>query len=202
MLLQKNAIIRRIQATSGQIIKNKYSYVKKGDIIISGYIYLNDKLIDTTSAKGNVYGEVWYETSVIYPFNYYESKKTGRSKIIYSVKLFNNQYDLFNFKPFNDKIVKEQVILKNNLLPIQLVKQEQEEIIVKTSMNVIEEIEQQAINLAYKKMKDSLQENEYIINYRILDSKVIDKGIKLKIFFSVCENISDYQIIEEKKEVE
>ncbi len=202
VVAKKNAIIRGIYASSGQIIKNKYAYVKKGDIIISGYIYANEKVKETVRADGDVYGEVWYVTKVTYPFNYYEEKKTGKSKYVYSVKLFNKTIELFNFKPFSDKIIKEELILENKLLPIKLVKQFQEEVVITTDMNVVEEMKLKAVSLAYDKMNENLQNDEYIISHRVLESRILDKGIEMKVFFSVCENISDYVEIEEMKEVE
>lgn len=202
IVAKKNAIIRKVFSSNGQVMKNKYSYVKKGDIIISGYIYTNDKIIDTVIADGKVYGEVWYETKVIYPFNYYEVKKTGAKKNVFSVKFFNKSVELFNFNHFNDKIVEEKIIVKHNFLPFSLSRQKQEEVIVTTEMNVVEELKIKAISLAYSKMEDSLQDDEYIINYHILSSKIIDKGIEMTIFFSVCEEISDYVEIVEGSEVD
>ena len=202
IIAKKNAIINKIYSSNGQVMKNKYSYVKKGDIIISGYIYLNDKIKSTTSAEGKVYGEVWYITNVVYPFNYYEKKKTGNKKIVYSVKFFDKNIELFNLNKFNDKIVDEYILLKGDIFPIKLVKEKQEEVIIKTSMNSLEETKLKAIDLAYTKMKQGLKNDEYIINYRVLDSKIIDKDVEMKIFFSVCEDIGEYLKIEEMKEVE
>lgn len=202
VIAKKNAIIHSVYSSSGQIIKNKYSYVKKGDIIISGYIYANEKIQETVRANGNVYGEVWYVTRVTYPFNYYEERKTGNSKYVYSVKLFNKTIELFNFKPFDDKIIKEELVIENKLLPIKLVKQFHEEVIITTDMNVVEEMKLKAVSLAYDKMSENLKDDEYIISHRVLESKILDKGIEMKVFFSVCENISDYVEIEEMKEVE
>jgi len=199
---KKNAIIKNIFSSKGQVIKEKNNYVKKGDIIISGYIYSGDKIKKTVSADGIVYGEVWYETKVIYPFNYYEEKKTGKTKTIYSIKLLNNEIELFNFSPFNDKIEIDKVIIRNNVLPFSIQKKYQEEIEITTGMNTKEEIEVKAIKLAYEKMNNSLNHGEYIIGHKVLETKIIDKGIEMKIFFSVCENISDYLNIEEMKEVE
>ena len=88
------------------------------------------------------------------------------------------------------------------MLPIKLVKQFQEEVIITTDMNVVEEMKLKAISLAYDKMNENLKKGEYIISHRILDSKIVDKGIEMKVFFSVCENISDYVEIEKMKEVE
>ena len=202
VIAKKNAIIKNIYSSNGQIVKEKNNYVKKGDIIISGYIYSNDKIKSTISADGKVYGEVWYETKVIYPFNYYEQIKTGKVKKVYSVKLLNNEYELFNFSPFNDKIEVNKIIVRNSALPFSFLKKYQEEIKIKTGMNTKEEIEVKAIKLAYEKMNKSLHDDEYIIGHKVLESKIIDKGIEMKIFFSVCENISDYLYIEELKEVD
>ena len=202
IIAKKNAIISKIYSSNGQIVKNKYSYVKKGDIIISGYIYLNDKVKDTVSADGKVYGETWYITNVIYPFNYYEKNKTGRKKTVYSVKFFDKNIELFNFKRFNDKIVDEHILLKGDIFPIKFIKEKQEEVIIKSSMNSLEEAKLKAIELAYDKMKQGLKSDEYIINHKVLDSKIIDKGVEMKIFFSVCEDIGEYFKIDEMKEVE
>ena len=191
IVARKNAIVRKVFASQGQIIKNKFDYVKKGDIVISGYIYANEKIKKTVSSSGKVYGEVWYTTKVTYPFNYYEQKKTGNIKNVYSIKFINNRFDIFNFHPFNDKIINERVLIKNNLIPFRLVKEKQEEVIIKSSMNVIEEVKLNAIDLAYEKINEQLDDDEYIINHKVLDSKIIDKGIEMKLFFSVCENIGN-----------
>ena len=59
-LLKKDAEI-------GEVVREINDYVKPGDIIISGEIKLYDQVKDVTSAKGKVYGEVWYQTKVTYP---------------------------------------------------------------------------------------------------------------------------------------
>ena len=53
-------------------------------------------------------------------------------------------------------------------------------------------------NVCLEKLKD----DEYIINHKVIDSKIIDKGIEMKLFFSVCENIGKEEIITDMKEVE
>lgn len=195
IIAKKNGIINKIYSSKGQIIKHKNSYVKKGDIIISGDIITNNEIKATTASDGLVYGNVWYITKVVYPFNYYEINKTGRKKNILSIKFINSSKDIFNFHPFNDKIVNRKTILKNKLLPIKFVYEKQEEVKVKSSMNVVEELRINAISLAYTKIQDSLNKDEYIVDYKVLDSKIIDKGIEMKIFFNVCEQIGEYQEI-------
>lgn len=202
IIAKKNCLIHKIYTSDGQVLKDKYSYVKKGDTIISGYIYSNDKIKATVSATGTIYGEVWYETKVTYPFNYYEEIKTGNKKTVLSINFFDNHFDVFNLKPFNDKIVLEEYFVRNKILPIKIGFEKQEEIIIKTGMNVVEEAKIKAIDLAYEKMNASLSEDEYVINYKVLESRIIDKGVEMKIFFSVLENVGEYQAIPEIKDVE
>ena len=199
LVARKNANILSMDIKSGQIMKDKYSYVKKGDIIVSGYTYLNDEIKSTGVALGKVYGEVWYITKVKYPFNYYKKYKTGNKKEYISIKIFNKEIDLFNFNPFNDKISIEDTILKNNILPIRIVKKVDEEVIINSSMNVVEEVKDNALKYSIDRINKTLKNNEYIINYKILNSKIIDSGVELYIFFSVCEDITSYVEIEDVK---
>ena len=201
IIAKKNCVVKKIYTSEGQILKDKYSYVKKGDTIVSGYIYLNDEIKATVKATGSVYGEVWYETKVIYPFNYYEEKRTGNIKKVLSFNFFSKKIDVFNLNPFNDKIVLDEYLVRNKILPISFAFQTQEEIIIKSGMNVVEEAKIKALELAYNKMNDGLLDDEYIIDYKVLDSKIIDKGVELRIFFSVLENVGEYQSIPKMKEV-
>jgi similar to stage IV sporulation protein len=202
IVAKKNCIIRKISASEGQITKDISTYVKKGEEIVSGYIYMDDNFKDTVSATGNVYGEVWYETRVVYPFNYYEEKRTGIKKNVLAFNFFNKRIELFNLKPFNDKIVLDRYYVRNKILPISFVFERQEKILVKTGMNVVEIAKIKALNMAYEKMNTGLKDDEYIIDYKVLESKIIDKGVEMKIFFSILENVSEYQSIPKIKEVE
>ena len=55
---KKSSIIKNIYASNGSVVKKINDYVKAGDIVISGSIYLNDELRDIVSADGFVFGEV------------------------------------------------------------------------------------------------------------------------------------------------
>ena len=45
-----------MDVSSGQIVKNVNSYVKKGEVIVSGYITLNDSIKNNVSSNGIIYG--------------------------------------------------------------------------------------------------------------------------------------------------
>lgn len=196
----KDSIIKDMYVESGQIVRSKNTYVKKGDVIVSGYIDLNGSIKDTVSSKGTIYGECWYNVTVTYPFKYYEEKMTGNNKTVIVIKLFNKEIELFNFSKYKNKKTEDITILKNNLLPIKLIYQKQKEISIINENNTEQDAIEKAINYSKKKIENNLNEDEYISDYKILNKEVFSDSIKLNIFFSVIENITEYQTIEKYEE--
>lgn len=199
IIAKKDAIIKTVEATAGEIIKNTNDYVNKGDIIISGSINLNEDVKDTTRAEGKVYGEVWYTTTIEYPLHYQEIKDLNNQKDTYVIKFLNKEIEL-TFKRFKQKQVKEQDIIKHPLLPIKLVKQQQREIKKINNTYTEKEALKLANEQARKKIKSKLNDKEYIIDEKKLKITVKDSKIIVKTFFTVYEDITDYGQIEKKKE--
>lgn len=198
IIAKKEAIIKDIKATNGQIIKEINSYVKKGETIISGNIYDNETIKNTVPAEGIVFGETWYETKITYPFVYQETKETNNKKDVYVIKFLNKNIELFNKNKYKTKKIQEKTLLKNNLLPIQLVKQNQTETIEIEQILTIEEAIKKAEEKALDEIKKNLKEDEYIIDYKVLNTNIKQNELELNIFFTIYENITDYKPIEEK----
>jgi len=206
IIAKKDGVVRDMNISSGQIIKEIDSYVKKGDVIVSGYISLNGNIKDTVSSKGNVYAETWYKVTITYPYKYKEVKESGNSKEVFVIKILNKDIELFNFNKYKTKKVKNKTILKNNILPFKIVKQKQRETIVIDENNSEEEIIDKAINLSKKRMEEKLKDGEYVKDYKILNKTKHSDSITLNIFFNVVEDITQYQeieeYVEEEKEIE
>lgn len=202
IIAKKDAIIYSLDVSSGQIMKTRKTYVKKGDIIVSGYIYLNEQVKDTVSAKGDVFGEVWYEVTVTYPLKYKEEIKTGKSKKVYVLKILNKNIELFNLKHYKNKRVTSNTLLKSNILPFALEQQYQEEVNLIDEENTYDEAVLKAVELGSKRLEENLKEGEFIASHKILDQVNNEDSVTVKIFFSVVENITEYQEIEEYKEPE
>ena len=197
VIAKKNGIIISVDAESGEVIKHKNDYVKKGDVIISGNISLNDKIINQTNALGTVYAEVWYTTKIKFPYHYKKITKTENKKTIFTIKFLNKYYDLFNFKKYKTKQIKNNYIIKNSMIPISLIKQEQFETIEIDKKYNKKEALNEAIKLGEKELLKKLDKNSKVLNKRILDKKENENDIELKIFFAVKENITDYKMVEE-----
>lgn len=197
IIAKKDSIIKNIKAEKGQIIKEINSYVKKGDVIISGNIYDNENIKNQVPAEGEVYGETWYETSITYPFIYKETKELNNKKEVYAIKIFNKTIEIFNKNKFKTKKIEEKTIIKNNIIPLALVKQNQIETEEIEQILTIDEAIKKAEEKGLEKIKTNLKENEYIINHKIINTNIRENELELKIFFSVYENITEYQTIEE-----
>ena len=195
----KHATIKKIVAHQGDVVKELNSYVKPGDVIISGDIKLNEESKQKTGADGEVYGEVWYQTQVELPYEYHESHMTGKRKTVYSFKFLNHRFELFNFNPFKQVDRKETVILGHPFLPIYLVKEEQKEVIRKDVVYTEEEALNEAIKMARKKIENGLDKKEYIISQKNLKVDMRNSKIVVDVFFSVYENITGYRDIPEEE---
>ena len=198
VVASKDGIIMDIDASSGEIVKKKNDYVKKGDIIISGNITKGEDIKNKVSATGNVYAEVWYTVDVEMPLIYKEEYKTGISKKVLSFTFINKRYSLFNFFGYKNKKVEENVIIKNNLLPIKVSFDKELELKVIDEVYTYEEAESKAVELARNKLQVKLTNNEKILFEKKLKTTQNNSTIVLKVFFKVYENITDYmEIIEE-----
>lgn len=200
VIANKSAIIKKIIAHNGEVVKNINEYVNAGDVIISGNIYLNDEVKDTVAAKGTVYGEVWYNVSVEYPYIYSEVKEMNNYKDVYVLKILSHNIE-FTTDPFLEKKVSEKVLLYHPLLPISLVRQEQKEIKTISLVLTAEEAKEKAIIAAKEKMEEKLDDDEKIIDYKVLKLNIKEDKIVLDVFFTVYENITGYSKIIEGDEI-
>lgn len=198
VVARKSAILRKVEATTGEIVRNTNDYVKTGDIVISGDLKLNDETKEQVSADGKIYGEVWYKVTVSYPFAYQEITETGKKQTAYTIQFLNQKLQLFPWKYYKTKKVQEQKLLFHSFLPIGLLKEKQKETKEVDEINTEDEAISKASLLATKKMQSQLSDKEKIISQKNLKVEVKESRIELEIFFTVLEDITSYQnMIEE-----
>ena len=196
----KSAIIKNIIAENGEVVKNINDYVEKGDIVISGNIYLNETVKDTIRASGRIYGEVWYNVTVEYPYIYSEIKEKDNYQDVYVLKFLNKSLEL-TFNRFKDKRVEEDIILYHPIVPISFVKQRQKEVETISLVLTSDEAKDKAIEEAINKMNEKLDDDEKILDYKLLKFDIKDDKVVLEMFFTVYENITSYSKIEGDNDV-
>ena len=189
LVAKKDAVLKKVTASKGDIIRNNDDYVKKGDVIVNGEVMLNEKSMGKVKAKGKAYGEVWYVLKTEYPFAYYDKKD------VYAIKFLNKNIE-FTTNKYKHKKIKEETILSHPLLPIKLVKQHQKEVKVKNDILTFDEALLKAKELSIKKVEANLKKDEYIIRSKYLKSTMKDSTIEVEMFFAVYEDITSYKEIE------
>ena len=189
----KEAIITKITSESGEIKKKINDYVVPGDILISGVIYNKETAVDKRCATGKVYGETWYKVKIILDNNYKTIEETtNRRKGLY-LKVFNLEYKLFN--KFSKYKIKEYNIIKSKILPINISFVIYEELLEKNNKNTLDNVDDKALEIAEKNIKNKLSNDESILTKKVLKKELKNSKIEVDVFISTEENIIDYQDI-------
>jgi len=198
IISSRDAIIKKIVANSGEIIRNIDEYVVKGTVVISGHINLYDAVKDTVRAEGVIYGEVWYQTTVEYPFVYNEVIETGNTRTRLGLRLLNWNFELG--RRYKEKIVNDNIILSHVFLPFSLVRQNQKEVVTISEVYTFEQVIDKAIEKAITTIELNLKDDEHIIDYKVMKTNLKSDRVILDVFFSIYENITDYEVIERVEE--
>ena len=191
IVAKKDAMILQIQASSGEIKVSKNDYVKKGDILISGFITKDEEIKKKVKAVGIVYGEVWYQAEITLPKVYKEIKYTKNSKKRFQVKFLSHDFLLFDFKPYKTYESNNITLLENRLLPMSFNYSKVGETKEITKKYTGTKGEKEALKLAEKNLKKKLSVNDSIISKKVLKKTEKDSKIIIDIFFKVKEDITD-----------
>lgn len=195
IVTSKNAIITSIKAYNGEKVKEVNDYVKKGDVIISGILTEPSGEIIYKKAKGKVFGEVWYQLEVDYPFYYKEEKLTGKKKEGYILNFLNKRIPLLGFSNYHTYEKDTKVIFKDNIFPFNFIKEKQYETIIKEEIYTEEEVVNHAIDYAKDKLLKNNNKISEVKKVVVLDKKINSSNISLKFFVSVIEDITKIEEI-------
>ena len=197
IVANKDAIITKVSAKNGTPLVKEGDVVKKGDVVIAGWLEGKYTGKQYVHSQGEVQAKVWYTTTEKISLKETKKIETGNTENKYSVKINNFQINLHKSIPKFEKYdtIEENKKLKlfsNFYLPIELVKytfNEYEEIVV---VHSIEEAKQMGIDKAAESLKEEIE------NKKILDKQVQVKAeadyIEVQVTYEVEENIG----IEEK----
>lgn len=202
IVAKKDAMILNIEAETGEIVRKKYEYVRKGDTIVSGTIKNKEDEVSKVKAEGKVYGEVWYSVTVELPKKYYEEKKTGKTSKALTLRIANKKISVPFSKDNRSYISEDSPILENNLIPIKLVLETKHEIEIIDKEYNMDNSSSEAIKLATKKLEDRMDEQSMILSKKVLKKALKNSKIIVEIFFKVRENITDYKKISKELKIE
>ena len=183
---KKDGMIKRVKTYQGVAQVGMNDYVKKGDLLISGDIILNEEKVAEVCASGVVYAEVWYKINTKIPLVYYEYQPTGKIRKNIIIETKEHEYQLFKNRLFNFDSTKKQFA---ELLGIKFYVRNDNEIKKIKKEDTTDEAIKRAINLAYEKVLLKLDKDEKILMQKVLQKQVIDSTINVDIFIVAEEKI-------------
>ena len=203
IVASKNSVIKYIVSESGEKVREVNTYVKKGDVVISSSITKpnNEKVVST--AKGKVVGETWYTVDTEYPYYYNETLYTGDKKRVLVFNFINNKISFFDFDKYKsfDKNVK--YIFENNFIPISLSFEHQYKTRIINDIYTYEEARDKAIELAKNKLLEKYKNIININKITIISEEDMTSKIKLSLFISCDEDITEYkELVYEEESVQ
>lgn len=202
IIANKDGLILHINSIKGTKIKEIGDYVKKGDVLISGTISKDDKIIEYIESKGKVYAETWYTVSVSVPYKYKEYEKTGKIINHYFLDIFGYEFTLIGKYNSNNTKNKKMKILDKPYLPFKVYKEIKEEYKYVEYSLTKEESYNVAIQKAEEKIVNTLESDEYIISKKVLKKEEFSSKIMVEVFFKVYENIASTSRIKDMGEID
>ena len=186
IVAKRSGYIRKIEATSGDVLKNIDDYVNQGEVIISGNIVKNDEIVAKTRANGLVYAEVWYINKYSRNNTYMSLYETNKSRYKVVLKIKDKPFNILNIKIPKTKD-KRLNIFNNKLFFLYTEKKREYKKIKRTytDREVIFSIKSKAKNDILK----TLDKNEYIIEEKTLKKYKENGKITIEVLFKVYEEI-------------
>ena len=193
IVAKKDGIIAKVNAQNGTPIVKEGDTVKKGDVLVQGWLegkYTDNRYVH---AEGEVIAKVWYsEKEKIYYNQNYENQ-TGNKERKYSININNFKINLFKtlskFENYDTiSTIKKLKITSNFYLPLEIVVNdnfEKEKCTVQYDKNEAKEI-------GIKKLKEKLEQeiqNKNNISNIYINTNETDEYIEVEVIYEVLENI-------------
>lgn len=191
IVAKKDALITHLTIKRGSALKEVNELVHKGEVIITGNILKDEKIVDTVRAQGNVYGEVWYTVNVSVPYKHTEYFKTGEVVNHIYLDVFGKKFTLIGHYITDNAISEESVLINKPYLPFKVIR-ESKELYTYKSVNLSkEEAYLECLKRGDKSILNKLDTSEHIIERKVLKKEEFSSKIEVELFYRVYESIGE-----------
>ncbi|WP_026689201.1 sporulation protein YqfD [Alteribacter aurantiacus] len=199
LVATRKAIIHHMFVEQGSAVVEANQVVQKGDLLVTGLIGKEGKEQRVT-AKGEVYGEVWYKATVEVPLEQDFQVVTGEAHTRHSVKIGSWDIPLWGFGDHEFQHAKQEEYERpfspfNYSLPISYKR------IMNRETESMEQIYsyQEALTVAKEKSRAEILERfsdkAEIMGEKVLHEEERNGKVKVTIHYRVIDNISRKQPI-------
>ena len=193
IVANKDALIQKIDSTKGTSVVKEGDLVKKGSILIGGWMEGKYTGVRYVHGAGKVMGKVWYTETVRVQLKEEKTEKTGKEEKKYRINFNNFQINLYKtlskFEKYDtiytDKKVK---IFSDFYLPVSFTECNNFETISKTEEYTQEEAKNIAIERAEKKLAEQVTNSDDIQDKKI-NVITTNDYVEVEVIYEVLENI-------------
>lgn len=193
VVADKDGIIVKVKAQNGTPAVEEGTTVKKGDILIQGWLEGKHTENRYVHAEGEVMAKVWYseKEKVYYKQNY--ENKTGNHEKKYTLNVNNFKINFFktlsNFENYDTiRTIKKLKITSNFYLPVEIIVDENFE---KQNNEIIydkNEAKEIGIKESKSKLEEQIENKENISNIYI-NTVESEEYIEVEVIYEVLESI-------------
>lgn len=193
IVAKKDGIVTKVKAQNGTPIVSEGTTVKKGDVLVQGWIegkYTDNRYVH---AEGEVIAKVWYSGKETVYYNQKSEGQTGNTEKKYSLNINNFRINFFktlsNFENYDTiSTIKKLKITSNFYLPIEIIVNEN----IEKQCNEIVYDKNQAKEIGIKKLKEKLLQeiqDENSISNIYININEMEDCIEVEVIYEVLESI-------------
>nr|WP_235782027.1 sporulation protein YqfD [Paenibacillus senegalensis] len=199
LVADKHAVVTKVLAEKGKPVVQPDQYVRKGDVLISGWIGSkeNSQLV---VSSGKVMGLVWYTSHIDIPLTQQYKTYTGEAYNRFSLMFGSRALPLNHWGEdgFEQKeSLASQKIIKwrDYHLPLGWISEKVMEVRITEHSLTVEEAQQIAMERARSELLLEAGEDARIVSEKLLNSKEENGKLYLEVHFEVEEEITEELII-------
>lgn len=195
LVASKNAVITGVFAEKGKPVVQPNQYVRKGDVLISGWIG-NEENSQLVVSSGKVMGLVWYTSKIDIPLVRQYKTYTGESYNRFSLLFGNralplNQWTNQGYEEQENIASRKTIRWRDYRLPFGWMTERVMEVKKVEQPLPVEDAEQIALERARSELLIEAGEGSRIVSEKLLNRKEEGGKLFLEVHFEVEEEISE-----------
>lgn len=195
LVAKKKAVITSMFVEKGVPLVSVNEHVKKGQKLVSGVIgYDDDK--QKIAAKGEIFGETWYRSTVTVPLETTFQVYSGKSKTMHRLAAGSQSIPFWGFSLPDEEMGAskiEKIAYPLHFLQFKLPISYEKELIRETETSKRTYTEKEAvkegIEMGKKDVEKKIGDEGKVINENVLHQTTENGKVKLIILYQVIENI-------------
>ncbi|MBE3554615.1 MAG: sporulation protein YqfD [Thermicanus sp.] len=202
LVAKKSAVITDMLVEKGNPVVTRNQFVHKGELLVSGFLGSSGEegKQKAVSAKGSVWGEVWYDSTITIPLTQEVPLYTGERKKSYFLVVGDLWIKVWGFgketeKSYDIEESRHHLYFRSKKLPFGWEVEEKRAYKPTLLKRTKEEAIRLGLQLARKDLLIKAGEGSKIKEEKVLQQWVEHDKVYLKVHYAVIENIVEEQPI-------